>query len=50
MAKRKLNWRNIKKVGAVGLAVVTIASTLTFSGGNLGGSTKVLAAGMNTPW
>ncbi|MBQ6638946.1 MAG: hypothetical protein IJH82_09910, partial [Lachnospiraceae bacterium] len=38
MAKRKLNWKNIKRAGAIGLAVVTIASTLSFSGSITGGN------------
>ena len=43
MAKRKINWRNVKKVGAVGLAFVTAVSTLTFGGG-ITGSNRVEAA------
>ena len=47
MAKRRINWKNVRKVGAVGLAALTVFSTLTF-GGNVveRGSGKVLAAGV----
>ena len=32
MAKRRINWKNVRKVGAVGLAALTVFSTLTFGG------------------
>ena len=46
MAKRRINWKNVRKVGAVGLAALTVFSTLTF-GGNVveRGSGTVKAAG-----
>ena len=48
MAKRRINWKNVKKVGAVGLAALTVFSTLTWGGSVVGGG-KVAAADANIP-
>ena len=43
MAKKKLNWKKIKKAGAIALSFVTMLSTLSF-GGAINGSDKAEAA------